>query len=325
MNIERLENESVNEYKIRLGMAKVRKQIDLDWSELINLLGLECSVDKFRHDAYAWVYFDDNFKKSISTNKIATRILSISDTHVPFQLPVETFSKYAGKVDILQINGDVLDCYSLSSFTKTQRISPIEEMVVGRKYLIDLINYIKPKKVIVTVGNHCKRLGIYMAKNLDTDIQELIPETALDYLLVDGFTRYDRETGTKIYYEPLRNIFKDIEIVFDGKYYVQIGDAIFCHPSAYSSGIMKTTEKAMLHFRNEGFNFKTLVMSHVHKIGQYKIGNTMLYEQGCCCDTSKMKYIDGKLQYSQKEGFLYLCQDKDGNTLIEETVLEFLN
>ena len=37
----------------------------------------------------------------------------------------------------------------------------------------------------------------------------------------------------------------------------------------------------------------------------FAIGNTMIYEQGAACDTSKMQYGEGALQNSQKEGFLF--------------------
>ena len=45
--------------------------------------------------------------------------------------------------------GIVVDCQALSRFSKQYRISPIEEMIQGRQYLIDLIEYIHPKKSYV--------------------------------------------------------------------------------------------------------------------------------------------------------------------------------
>ena len=88
---------------------------------------------------------------------------------------------------------------------------------------------------------------------------------------------------------------------------------------------MKTAEKALYWFRNEGFSFKGLIMSHTHRCGSYKIGNTMIYEQGCCCETDKMKYSDGLLVNSQKEGFMIICLDKDGQLLEEKTKVITLN
>ncbi len=142
-----------------------------------------------------------------------------------------------------------------------------------------------------------------------------MPETALELIVEDGFHHYDKRSKSKIWYNPLVQIFHDIDIQYTRNWHCQIGDAIFCHPSAYSSGILKTAEKALYWFRNEGYSFRHLVMSHTHRIGSYPIGNSVIYEQGCCCDTSKLKYANGKLVNSQKQGFLYLCQDEDGNTI----------
>ena len=245
----------------------------------------------------------------------------MSDFHVPFQKPISVFNDYAGCVDILQINGDLLDCTSLSKFVKTYRTSAVEELIVARQYLIDLIEMISPKKVVVNYGNHESRLGIHLAKHLDTDIQELMPETAFDYLFLDGFTHYDRKSRTKIKYEPLNQVFDDVEIEYTGTWFSKIGNVIFCHPRAFSSGIMKTAEKALYWFRNEGHSFSAIVMSHTHRLGQYRIGNTIMYEQGTCCETKKMLYSDGLLTNSQVEGFLYLCLDKIGDVVREKSKL----
>ena len=66
-------------------------------------------------------------------------------------------------------------------------------------------------------------------------------------------------------------------------------------------------------------------MAHTHRVGSYKIGNSMIYEQGCCCDTSKMRYNDGQLINSQKEGFIYIGLDKDGHLIEDKTHIITLN
>ena len=62
-------------------------------------------------------------------------------------------------------------------------------------------------------------------------------------------------------------------------------------------------------------------MAHTHRLGEYVIGNTTIYEQGCCCDVDQMQYNNGKLINSQKEGFLYLCQDMENKTIRDKTKL----
>ena len=322
MTIERLDNETFFEWKLRLCLAKINKEIDLDWQEIVDLLGLDVSADHLRKCSYG-LYEYHNYIHG--AEGAFTTILSVSDLHVPFQLPLSLLSDYAGKIDILQINGDVGDMQAISKFPKAYRVSPMEEIIEARQYLIDMISYLNPKKVVVTYGNHDERYQQYLAKNLDTDLIEMQPENSLELIFEDGFRHYDKRKGVKTWYEPIENLFDNIEINYTHSWYCQIGDAVFCHPTAYSSGILKTAEKAMLWFRNEGFDFRKLVLAHTHRSGQYTIGNTTIYEQGCFCDVKKNNYADGKLVNSQKEGFLIICQDKEGNTIDDKTKLIVLN
>ena len=322
----RLPDETYQDYFVRLFENKALYK--LDCNKIAELLNAE-NGQSYGESCYRkeWQSFNRGriYERELIERGVKTRILCISDLHFPFTKSIDTFCDYVGRVDILLLNGDILDCAAISKFTKMYRTSPIEEMIGARQYLIDLIEYIQPKQVIVTYGNHDSRLGAYLAKNLDTDIQELLPETALDYLFVDGFTHYDRKLRTKTHYDPIREVFDDIKIEYTGNWHCQVGDVIFCHPKAFASNPMKTAEKAMYFFRNEGKQFKALVMAHTHRVGDYKIGNTKIYEQGAACETSKMNYSDGMLINSQKQGFAYICLDKDGNNMEDKTKVIALN
>lgn len=321
-NLQRLDNETAFEHELRLCLAKTKKDIDLDWQEIVDVLGLDVSADHLRKTAYGYSKYHEYM---INGNGSATRILCISDTHVPFHKPVETFSDYVDKVDILIINGDVVDMQSISKFPKAYRVSVMEEIIKGRKFLIDLIDYIHPKKMIVNYGNHDIRFQSYMSRNLDSDALELMPSTVLDLIINTGFTHYDKREHSKNHYEPLCKTYPNVEIEYTENWFNQVGDAIFAHPMAFKSGMMETARQAMTYFRNEGYSFKNLVMAHTHRVGRYEIGNTTIFEQGACCETKKMHYSDGRLTDSQKEGFLYILQDKDGRTLQDKVKLVCLN
>ena len=60
---------------------------------------------------------------------ITNRILAISDLHIPFNLPIDIYKPYIGKVDTLVLNGDIEDCQSCSRFSKKYRIDVDKEMV----------------------------------------------------------------------------------------------------------------------------------------------------------------------------------------------------
>lgn len=320
MNYNRLPNESEFEWKLRLCKAKINKEIDLDWSEIIDILGLNCGVDYLRHRAYGWVDYD-NFIHS--DDSVATRILSVSDLHIPFNLPIETFREYIGVTDILVFNGDVEDCQSCSKFSKKYRIPVVGEMVATRQYMIDLIKMIKPSKVIIVKGNHEHRLGRYLSDKLNEDLMNLMPDSPMDLIANDGFKNRDRLNKTETWYAPLVEVFKDtnIDISYTGEWYRKVGKTIFVHPMSYSSGMLKTTEKAVEYFLRKDRDFTSIVMAHTHKLGQYVQGNIYMYEQGCCCDVDKLDYGDGYLTIPAQKGFIYVCQNADGDIIHSKTKL----
>lgn len=322
-NIERMDGETDFEWKLRLCLAKKKHILDIDWIEIRDVLGLDITPDQLRKQAVGYLEYDEYIK---GYNGVATTILSISDLHVPYELPIDILSDYAGKIDILQINGDVIDCQAMSKFSKQYRISPMEELIHGRQYIIDLINLIKPKKVICNYGNHDKRFANYFAKNLDTDILELLPDTSLELMFIDGFNHYDKRSHSKVWYEPITNIFPDIDIQYVDDWKVKIGKTYFVHPLAYRQGVLATCDKAKDYLQDtdrEGFD--AVIMAHTHSVGDAKKGYIRLIEQGAFCDVNKMNYIDGRLTKPQKEGFAIICQDKDGNLIQDKTKVVVLN
>lgn len=325
-NITRRDNESFDDFALRL-YANSQKY-HLNCYAVADILNKESGLHKAEN---SWRIYYKNFRRGmeyqrkLSEGDVSTKILCISDLHYPFNLPIDRFEEYRGRVDILVLNGDLLDCHSLSRFSKSYRISPVEEMIGCRELLIDLIKAISPKSVHVVNGNHEYRLASYVNKNIDCELKELLPDSPLEYMFEDGFKHYDKANGTKTYYSPIKEVFSDIDIQYHSGWWFQYRNTIFCHPKAFSSGILKTAEKALVWFRNNGNVFTSLVMAHTHRIGSYKVGNTIIYEQGCLCNTSKMQYSDGMLVNSQKEGYLYLCLDKDGSVNENATKLVSLN
>lgn len=315
--------ESLTDYWLRLFDHK--KEYGLNVEQITKLLneayGVTYREEKWRKD-YRMFTAGREYERKLLTRDIAHRILCISDLHIPFELPVSTFARYKGCVDTLVLNGDITDCQSISSFSKIYRVNPIEEMVGARSYLIELVNFIQPKKLVVTYGNHDLRFQKYFVKQLDNELLELMPRTSLELILVDGFHHYDKMTGSKIYYEPLQDVLTDVEIEYTDNWWVQIGDAVFCHPQTFSVSMLKTAQKAMAHFQANNLQFNTLIMAHTHHIGMYRIGSVTLYEQGCCADIAKLDYTDGKLYAPQQKGFIYFGQDIHGITLPKTVRLE---
>ncbi len=316
--VDRMPNETYEDYFVRLFDGKA--EYGLTCQDIAALLNKEFhqnfDASTYRKEFRA---FDRGRAYERKRKAAPVTILALSDFHYPYARPAADFTLYNGLVDVLVLNGDIIDCQSISSFDKVYRLSQMEEIIGGRQYLVDLISVIQPKRVVFTYGNHEIRFQNYLAKNLDSDVLELMPSTPLDLIVTDGFTHYNKKNMTKTQYEPLESMFPNIDIEYNGSWWVQIGKTIFCHPLAYKSGMLKTAEAAVYYFHNQGISFDTVVMAHTHKIGQYKLGNVHLYEQGCCCDVDALHYADGKLQAPQQKGFLLLSQELDGSLIVEKT------
>lgn len=323
--IVRWSGESWEDYFIRLCENKV--QYNLTYQDIAKLLNAE-NGKNYGESAYRkrFTLFNKGrkYEREHSSEYIAQKILAISDLHVPFELPVSVFNTYIN-VDTLLINGDVMDCQSISHFPKKYRISFIEEMVRARQYLMDLIDLINPRKVVITKGNHEHRLLRYLSDRVNEDLLNLMPDSPMDLIINDGFKDNNRLNRTEIYYPALKDIYqeKGINIIYNGEWHYRIGNVIFVHPISYSASMLKTAEKAVTYFsRSAEFRgFTTLVMAHTHKVGFYKLGDISIYEQGSCCDLKMLDYADGKLQDPQQNGYMYICLDKNGDIIENKTRL----
>jgi predicted phosphodiesterase len=227
--------------------------------------------------------------------------------HCPFNLPKEVFKDYVNKVDIIVFGGDIQDCQSISKFTKKYRVPFSDEMILTRQYIIDVIDYIKPKKVYFIKGNHEVRLINYLSSKISDDLLELMPETPLDLIINNGFYIYNHESSSKTHYLPLVDIYdkKNIELSYTGDWWIKIGDVIFSHPKAFKTNILSTTEKAYLYFLQHGLKFNCIVTAHTHASAFSKYGKCYMYESGSLCHEPDYAG-SGNLQKPQSNGFLFL-------------------
>src|SRR5690606_3324477 len=64
--------------KVRLCIAKLNKEIDLDWSEIIDLLQLDCSPDHLRKLSYAYKemseYLESKQMESIEDDELLDKL-----------------------------------------------------------------------------------------------------------------------------------------------------------------------------------------------------------------------------------------------------------
>ena len=307
----------------RIVESKLVDRIDKDYTELSEeAFGKAYSSDVARRMFYGAKKVIDAIEEDEErVNEDETRILCISDMHIPFNRDIKEFFKYKGKVDTLVLNGDIIDNYSMSSFTKMYRLSLVEELIQARELLIELIEEIKPKKVTVVTGNHEIRLGKKIADKIGSDLLDLMPRDALAFLFDTGFNYYDRIKKCKTVYTPIDEEV-DCEVNYVGNFWTKEGKTIFVHPQAFRGTTLGTVGKAYDYFTAIGEDFQSIIMAHTHKLGMYVMNDKYLYEQGTCANLNHMDYQDLKLpKSSQVNGYMYIIQDKEGNLIYDKTKL----
>ena len=307
----------------RIVESKLVDRIDKDYTELSEeAFGKAYSSDVARRMFYGAKKVIDAIEEDEErVNEDESRILCISDMHIPFNRDIKEFFKYKGKVDTLVLNGDIIDNYSMSSFTKMYRLSLVEELIRARELLIELIEEIEPKKVTVVTGNHEIRLGKKIADKIGSDLLDLMPRDALAFLFDTGFNYYDRIKKCKTVYTPIDEEV-DCEVNYVGNFWTKEGKTIFVHPQAFRGTTLGTVGKAYDYFTAIGEDFQSIIMAHTHKLGMYVMNDKYLYEQGTCANLNHMDYQDLKLpKSSQVNGYMYIIQDKDGNLIYDKTKL----
>lgn len=89
-----------------------------------------------------------------------------SDIHIPFQDDdaVDSFIEYCKKKkpEVIVLNGDVLDMFMLSKFTKGEGRNPLEEITMCRELLASLRNACPNAEIYYIIGNHENRLEKYV-------------------------------------------------------------------------------------------------------------------------------------------------------------------
>jgi len=198
-------------------------------------------------------------------------ILGISDLHVPFHL-FEKLKELVNNIEsqICVINGDLLDCYSLSQFGKDKFI-PLNQEIYEAKQLLEFLSK-QFVFVIVTRGNHEKRLSNYLEHQVEPQVQSLTNKSILR-VVCSGFDN----------------------VLYTDSFWVKIEDTIFGHPSSFSTVPLKTAINMSEFLKNRRVLHKNCIIGHTHKIGDVIFKGVRCMEIGCMCRDLDWVLESGKL------------------------------
>jgi predicted phosphodiesterase len=240
------------------------------------------------------------------------KIVSISDLHIPFvnDAVVKDMLEKHSDADILVVNGDLLEQYSVSKWPKSKGIVLKHEYQIAVKYIKLFAS--KFKKVVLTRGNHDERVAKYFASNIDPGVCFLTHPDPLERI-ANGFDF--TENGDFRQVHSFDNVF-----YFGGLcgWYAKVGKTIFAHPSG-SSGVPMRTGINVANYFLEKEDFDCVVLGHTHKIGQIIYKGKLIIEQGCAC--IPMDYeADSKMQYGQQSfGYAVIFMNSKGEVDFDQS------
>ena len=262
----------------------------------------------------------DFLEKQNESVKFDKSIMFINDIHCPFERDdvLEIITRHAHEITTLVIGGDLMDCESISSFPKINRLTLTEELIYTYEFLKKVRKILnKDQKIIIINGNHEERLHKVISKMAEKELQSFLNPNILE-MFVDGFTLY-RE-GKKIKHEGIEGI------TFIPHWYVLIDDIVVAHPKDFSRVKGKMLENVAGHFINKGFDFTVIVFGHTHKASQGVVDryeNKYVVENPCLC--LPHSYSDcGKLGYSPQTYGYTIIKYNDGEKTNPNNIKTYL-
>lgn len=184
----------------------------------------------------------------------------MNDIQIPFQ-DTQVLGLVLKFIDDLKpqgiiLNGDVVDCYAISSFDKNPlKKAGLQREITGARRLMERLEKVKEK--IWLGGNHEDRLRRYLWKNPEFADLEALTFSSLFQVKEHGFTFYPYGKSWML-----------------GKLMVTHGFMVRSH-----SGI-----SARAHFDRLG---TSVLVGHTHRLGAYYKTNVRgqhaAYENGCLC------------------------------------------
>lgn len=206
------------------------------------------------------------------------RYMAISDLHIPFHnqeaIVYSVEKAKQERVSTVVIGGDIVDCYSLSRFSKFQNV-PVKEEYLKARCVLDYLSR-SFNRVVLLQGNHEERERKYFSNKLTPDEADWLLEKPMLARCVQDM--------------PNVTLHKNIVHKTDLNWLIQLGeDVIIGHPEKSGASFAPVEKfKAWINTwgKSLGFNDspRLVIAGHTHQAGVTFSGSTMLVESGCLCE-----------------------------------------
>jgi len=142
LDIQKRENESSFEWELRLCLAKINKEIDLDWQEIVDVLGLNIHYDSLRKQTYGYIKYNEYLKNSgidSKLNEIDIKTLEMKKEKVKLQTEKNEMRRWIRNWSRIELLSEKLDnsMKILQPLSVPTLIKPITNPKVGLTAIAD--------------------------------------------------------------------------------------------------------------------------------------------------------------------------------------------
>lgn len=283
---------------ITQGIAKKEGKLDKSWKEIGEPYGLQGNDVRIMTQNYQRKHGLLKGKYEAGREKI----LIFSDLHIPDhkeELILE-FVKEHAKVDLIILNGDILDCHAVSAWHNEEMSVLDHEMTLAHD-LLTKIRSITKARIMMVKGNHEQRVNTYYAKHAKS-MGTAVVETEVLYKLANGFSIKGKKSGRRKDYPAIPGV-----EYCEARSWLY-GDLLVNHPSSFRRNPLGTVQlmwDGKLKSKYPGA--KVVLIGHTHQLGMcfYEDGRVLI-EGGCTCYPASYADADDRPFKIQQYGYVYL-------------------
>lgn len=283
---------------IAQGIAKKDGKLDKSWKEIGEPYGLQGNDVRILTQNY-------QRRNGLLKGKYEAgreKILIFSDLHIPDHKEemILDFVKEHAKVDLIILNGDILDCHAVSAW-HNEDVSVLDHEMIMAHDLLTKIRAITKARIMMVKGNHEQRVNTHYAK-YSKSMGTAVVETEILYKLAHGFTIKGKKSGKRKDYPAIPGV-----EYCEARSWMY-GDLLVNHPSAFRKNPMCTVQ-LMWEEKLKGKypTAKVILIGHTHQLGlvHYQDGR-ILIEGGCTCFPASYADADDRPFKIQQYGYVYL-------------------
>ncbi len=251
------------------------------------------------------------------------KIVIASDFHAPFHHKDYVAQMFEAErdADLLIVNGDLQDFYSISRFTKYESVTFEEEMAAVTLLLEEMSE--RFPQVLIVSGNHDQQ-------RFEKQLRDRVTEEMVKVITYLAGGNLSAIAAAAKRYPNVKISSHRVDDKHSLSWFAQVGDLIVAHAEKFS-----ITPGAALRTINQWFvdqadtlnlkPWKVLAQAHTHQLGMFPFeANKLLLETGCLCETAGYQIVAKIGGRPQRRGYITLTQN-DGATDINSVRMRWFD